>query len=99
MRKIVASATSIIAEVRTDPDHPLRAELDGYMTTFIERLRTSPELARRLDTLKRDLLARPELVDLTDDAWNGLRDFLVGDAGSEESQVRRHLEAMLVDVG
>ena len=99
MRKMVALATSLIVEVRNHPNHPLRAEIDGYVTTLIERLRTSPELARRADTLKRDLLARPELVDLTENMWNGLRDFLVGDARRDESEVRRHLEAMRVDVG
>ena len=92
MRRVVASVTALVVEVRTDPDHPLRVQLDEYATTLIERLRTSPELASRADRLKRDLLARPELVDLTEDAWNGLRDFLVCDTRSEESEVRRRLE-------
>ena len=78
--------------MRTDPDHPLRVQLDEYATTLIDRLRTSPELASRADRLKRDLLARPELVDLSENAWNGLREFLVGDTCSEDSEVRRHLE-------
>ena len=99
MRRVVASVTALVVEVRTDPDHPWRVQLDEYATTLIERLRTSPELASRADRLKRDLLARPELVDLTEDAWNGLRDFLVGDARSEESEVRRHLEATGGDAG
>ena len=94
MRRVVASVTALVVEVRTDADHPLRVQLDEYATTLIERLRASPELASRADRLKRDLLARPELVDLTEDAWNGLRDFLVGDTRSEESKVRRHLEVI-----
>ncbi|MGH8675528.1 MAG: DUF445 family protein, partial [Burkholderiales bacterium] len=49
LNKIVASATSLLVEVRTDPDHPLRVQLDEYVTTFADRLRTSPDLAERVD--------------------------------------------------
>ena len=93
MRKVVASVTALVVEVRADPGHPLRVHLDEYATNLIERLRTSPELAGRADRLKRDLLARRELVDLGNKAWNDLREFLVSGARSEQSEVRRHLEA------
>ena len=92
MRKLIAAVTAFVVEIRTDPDHALRLRLDEYAAALVERLRTSPELASRADKLKRDLLARPELVELSEDAWNGLRDFLVGDTSGEASEVRRHLE-------
>ena len=99
MNKIIDCTTALIAEIRADPAHPVRAELDGYLTAFIERLCSSPELASRLDTVKLDFLGRPELADVAASAWNGLRDFLVRDSRSEESQLRRRLVAMLVDAG
>ena len=92
MRKITAAVRTLVVEIRTDPDHAVRLRLDEYAATVVERLRTSPELASRGDELKRALLARPELVDLSEDIWNGLRDFLVNDSRSEESAVLRHLE-------
>jgi uncharacterized membrane-anchored protein YjiN (DUF445 family) len=52
-----------------------------------------------VETLKRDLLDRPELGDLAASTWNGLRDFLVRDARCEGSLLRRQLEAMLTGVG
>ena len=99
MNKIIDSTIALIAEIRADPAHPVRAELDGYLTAFIERLRSSPELAGRLDAVKLDFLGRPELADVAAGVWNGLRDFLVRDSRSEDSQLRRRLVAMLVDVG
>ncbi|MFI5001484.1 MAG: DUF445 domain-containing protein [Reyranellales bacterium] len=99
LRKIVASATAFIEEARGDPAHPLRREFDGFVTGFIQRLRTSEDFARRAQALKSDLLARPEIVALAEGAWDSLRSFLERDAAAEDSQVRRQLEAMLVDIG
>lgn len=99
LRKIVASTTAFIQEARVDPQHPLRREFDGFVTGFIEQLRSSDTFARRAEGLKRDLLARPEIAAVAEGAWESLRSFLEQDARAPDSQVRRQLEAMLVDVG
>jgi uncharacterized membrane-anchored protein YjiN (DUF445 family) len=99
LRKIVASTTSFIEEARTDLDHPLRREFDGFVAGFVERLRTSDDFARRAERLRRDLLARPEMVALADGAWDSVRKFIESDAGAENSQIRRQLETILVDAG
>ena len=99
LRKIVASTTAFIQEARVDPKHPLRREFDGFVTGFIDRLRTSDSFARRAEGLKRDLLARPEIAAVAEGAWESLRSFLEQDARAPDGQIRRQLEAMLVDVG
>ena len=99
LRKIVASTTAFIQEARVDPQHPLRREFDGFVTGFIDQLRNSEAFARRAEGLKRDLLARPEIAAVAEGAWESLRSFLEQDARAPDSQIRRQLEAMLVDVG
>lgn len=99
LRKLVASTTGFIEEVRADPKHPLRDEFDQFARSFVEQLRTSRAFARRAEGLKRDLLARPEVMALAEGAWDSLRAFLERDATAEDSQVRRQLEAALVDIG
>jgi len=99
LRKIVASTTAFIQEARIDPQHPLRREFDGFVTGFIDQLRNSDAFARRAEDLKRDLLARPEVAAVAEGAWESLRSFLEQDARAPDSQIRRQLEAMLVDVG
>jgi uncharacterized membrane-anchored protein YjiN (DUF445 family) len=99
LRKIVASTTAFIKEARGDAEHPLRREFDSFVANFIERLRTSEDFARRAERLKRDLLARPEITTLAEGAWESVRSFLEQDARAEDSQVRRQMEAMMVDVG
>ncbi len=99
LRKIVASTTAFIKDAHGNADHPLRREFDSFVANFIERLRTSEAFAGRAERLKRDLLARPEIATLAEGAWESVRSFLEQDASAEDSQVRRQLEAMLVDVG
>ena len=99
LRKIVASTSGFVQDARADPRHPLRLEFDSFVRSFIERLRTSQALARRAEGLKRDLLARPEIAAIAEGAWESLRTFLEQDSRAPDSQVRRQLEAMLVDIG
>ena len=99
LRKIVASTSAFIQDARADSDHPLRREFDGFVAGFIERLRSSRAFAQRAESLKRDMLARPEIVTVAEGAWDSLRSFLEQDAKASDSQVRRQLESMLVEVG
>jgi len=99
LRKLVASVTAFITEARGDPEHALAAEFDRFAKGFVQRLRGSPTFARRAEELKRELLARPEVMALAEGAWDSLRAFLERDATADDSQVRRQLEAMLVEIG
>jgi uncharacterized membrane-anchored protein YjiN (DUF445 family) len=99
LKKIVASTASFVEEARQQPDHPLRQEFDKFVRVFIDRLRASSDYSRRAESLKQDLLARPEVSKLADGAWDSLRSFLERDAASDDSQIRQQLETMLVDVG
>jgi uncharacterized membrane-anchored protein YjiN (DUF445 family) len=99
LKKIVASAGSLLEEVRADPDHPMRAEFDRFVVKFIDRLRTSRDYARRAEKMKRDLIARPEVRELALDMWESMRTFLEQDARSEKSMIREHLGNMFVEIG
>ncbi|MBL6614030.1 MAG: DUF445 family protein [Reyranella sp.] len=99
LRKIVASTSAFIQDARVDAGHPLRREFDSFVTGFIEQLRSSQAFARRAEGLKRDLLARPEITSLAEGAWESLKSFLEQDSRATDSQVRRQLEAMLVEIG
>ncbi|MCA0013045.1 DUF445 domain-containing protein [Mesorhizobium sp. B292B1B] len=99
LKKIVASAGSLLDEVRADPDHPMRAEFDRFAQGFVERLRTSKQYARRAEKLKRDFLARPEVKALAGDMWESLSLFIEQDAKAPQSIIRAHLANMFVEVG
>src|ERR1700676_127756 len=99
VNKIVASATAFFEEVRSDPKHPFRGEFDRMVLTFVDRLGSDPAYADRIDGLKRDLLARPELGDLARTLWSNTRSFIERSASGETEVLQHHLARMFVETG
>ncbi len=99
VNKIVASASAFFEEVRNDPDHPFRGEFDRMVLSFVDRLGTDQTYRDRIDGLKRDLLARPELADLARNIWENTRSFIERSAAGETQVLQHHLARMLVEAG
>ncbi|MDA9402940.1 DUF445 domain-containing protein [Bradyrhizobium sp. CCBAU 45389] len=99
VNKIVASATAFFNEVRSDPKHPFRGEFDRMVLSFVDRLGTDQAYVDRIDGLKRDLLARPELADLARTVWANTRSFIERSASGETQVLQHHLAGMFVSAG
>jgi uncharacterized membrane-anchored protein YjiN (DUF445 family) len=99
VNKIVASATAFFNEVRSDPKHPFRGEFDRMVLSFVDRLGTDQAYIDRIDGLKRDLLARPELADLARTVWANTRSFIERSASGETQVLQHHLGGMFVSAG
>lgn len=99
MKKIAASAAAFFDEVRTDPNHPFRGEFARLVLSFIDRLESQPHFAERLDALKDDLLARPELGELTQHLWSNVKDFVDRNAAGESEVLQHHFAGLLVKAG
>jgi uncharacterized membrane-anchored protein YjiN (DUF445 family) len=99
LRKLVTSVSSFLDEVRADDAHAVRGEFDRFIAAFIDKLRTSPDYAARLDGLRKDLLARPEVRDLAEGIWESVRGFIEQETQSPSSVVRGALADLLVEVG
>ena len=99
LNKMVATAGSFFEEIRSDPGHPFRGEFDRMVLTFADRLATDPTYTERIEGLKRELLARPELGDLARHVWSNTRAFVEQSASGETQVLQRHLAGMFVAVG
>ncbi|OKO79329.1 DUF445 domain-containing protein [Bradyrhizobium sp. AS23.2] len=99
VNKIVASATAFFEEVRSDPKHPFRGEFDRMVLSFVDRLGTDQAYIDRIDGLKRDLLARPELADLARTVWANTRSFIERSASGETQVLQHHFAGMFVAAG
>jgi len=99
VNKIVASATAFFEEVRSDPNHPFRGEFDRMVLSFVDRLSSDKSYADRIDGLKRDLLARPELGELARTVWSNARSFIERSASGESQVLQHHLAGMFVKAG
>ncbi len=99
LNKIAASATSFFDEVRADPKHPFRGEVDRILLTLPDKLANDKAYADRLDGLKRDLLARPELATLANDIWANVKAFIDSNASGESNVLQHHLTNVFVEAG
>jgi uncharacterized membrane-anchored protein YjiN (DUF445 family) len=99
VNRIVASATTFFEEVRNDPNHPFRGEFDRMLLSFVDRLGTDKAFADRIDGLKRDLLARPELGDLARNVWSNARSFIERSASGETQVLQQILARMFAEAG
>lgn len=99
LKKIVASAATLLEDVQADPDHALRDEFDRFVEGFIMRLKTSQDYAERAEKMKRDLLARPEMRGLISTMWTSLRDFIEDGSSGKGGAIQSHLASMFVEIG
>ncbi len=99
LTKIIGTAGAFFEEIRSDPKHPFRGEFDRMVLTFIDRLATDTAYADRIEGLKRDLLARPELTDLVRNIWQNTKSFIEQSASGESQVLQHHLGGMLVAAG
>lgn len=99
VNKIVATATAFFNEVRSDPKHPFRGEFDRMVLSFVDSLGTDQAYIDRIDGLKRDLLARPELAELARTVWANTRSFIERSASGETQVLQHHLAGVFVAAG
>src|SRR5271165_1695218 len=99
MKKVAASAASFFEDVRTNPQHPLRGEIDRLALSLIERLETEPAFAAKLAAVERDLLSRPEVSDLAERLWSNVKIFIERSARGETSTLQHRLAQLLQEVG
>jgi uncharacterized membrane-anchored protein YjiN (DUF445 family) len=99
VNRIIASATTFFEEVRNDPGHPFRGEFDRMVLSFVDRLGNDPSYTHRIDGLKRDLLARPELGELARNIWSNTRSFIERSASGETEVLQHHLTGIFMAAG
>ncbi|MGI9352195.1 MAG: DUF445 domain-containing protein [Rhizobiaceae bacterium] len=99
LRRILNAASSLLDEIKNDPDHELRAEFEHFLKDYLKRLKRSKKFAQRVEKLKNQILTRPELVNIADQMWGSIRKYIEDDAKSGQSVLEERLAEMFVDVG
>lgn len=99
LNRIVGAASELLDEVKDDPDHPLRAEFEAFLTAYIKRTRRTKAFAKQVEQLKQYVLSRPELDDAAQHLWSGLKTYLLEDVQSENSLLQANLTNMFVEIG
>ena len=99
LNRLVSAATELLDEIKDDPDHPLRAEFETFLKDYVRRVKRTKTFAKRVETLKQQLLSRPELGDAAESIWVALRAYVLADVQREDSVLVARMTDLFVDIG
>ncbi|WP_055604303.1 DUF445 domain-containing protein [Streptomyces aureus] len=88
-----------VTEMRDMPAHPARGAIDRFLTDFAADLQADTDTRARVERLKSDLLARPEVQDIIASAWSSVRNLIIAAAEDDRSQLRLRTRASLISLG
>ncbi|MFF5917762.1 DUF445 domain-containing protein [Streptomyces flavochromogenes] len=88
-----------VTEMRDMPGHPARGAIDRFLTDFAADLQADTDTRARVERLKSDLLARPEIQDIIASAWSSVRNLIIAAAEDDRSQLRLRARASLISLG
>ncbi|MFI1013258.1 DUF445 domain-containing protein [Streptomyces sp. NPDC020965] len=88
-----------VTEMRDMPGHPARGAIDRFLTDFASDLQSDTETRARVERMKSDLLARPEVQDVIASAWSSVRAMIISAADDDRSELRLRARASLLSLG
>ncbi|MFI6641571.1 DUF445 domain-containing protein [Streptomyces sp. NPDC050504] len=97
--KVYKELLRFVTEIRDMPGHPARGAIDRFLTDFAGELQSDTETRARLERMKSELLARPEVQDVIASAWSAVRNMIISAAEDEQSELRLRARASLMALG
>ncbi|MFF2508348.1 DUF445 domain-containing protein [Streptomyces sp. NPDC058067] len=88
-----------VTEMRDMPEHPARGALDRFLADFASDLQSDTDTRARVERLKSEVIARPEVQDLIASTWAAVRSMIVAAAEDERSELRLRVRASLLSLG
>lgn len=92
--RILDAVQSTLDEMR-DEDSEWRMRFHYMAEEFIENLRTSPEYEAKIEAVMSEVLGHPLVRNYTIEVWHDVRERLLADAASPDSQMVAKLEKTL----
>lgn len=93
--RIIASFGILVDDVASDPDHPIRADIERMLGRLADDLRNSTDLATRIEESKLRILDSPELGQAIQSQWQILHESLDRAAGEPDSELQQKLAELI----
>jgi uncharacterized membrane-anchored protein YjiN (DUF445 family) len=97
--RIYAELARVSAEVRADPEHPVRQTLDRLLARFADDLRHDPATIERAAGVLTGLLDQPEVRRAFGDVVSAGRRLLLEMVDDPDGELRTRLSGALADLG
>ncbi len=93
--RLYTGILDMLGEVRTNPAHDLRRELERNVDVFINRLRTDPVMAEKLIAIRDEALTDPRVRSWLSSAWDDASAAVVRQADEPNSRLRSSIAAIV----
>ena len=97
--KIYTGVRSFLHDLGRDPAHEIRRSIDVRVLAFAERLANDPEMVRKGEELKDELLAHPDVRAWIGSLWGEIRTSLEQAAVDPDSELRVRMTSSLTQLG
>ncbi|HEY9371081.1 DUF445 domain-containing protein [Streptomyces sp.] len=97
--RVYKELVRFVTEMRDMPGHPARGAIDRFLTDFAADLQADTDTRARVERLKSDMLARPEVQDIIASAWAAVRSMMLAAAEDDRSELRLRARASLISLG
>ncbi|MGQ0839368.1 DUF445 domain-containing protein [Actinokineospora sp.] len=97
--KVYGEVLSFAWNVKTDVNHPMRLALDTFLTEFAGDLQRDPEVMRRAEQVKQQVLEHAEVQNLIGSVWTTAKRMLLDAAEDPSSELRTRVKAGLMTLG
>jgi len=98
-RKIVTGLDNTLADVRDDPNHPLRRRFDEALANFVRKLNESPEVRARAERIKLEILDAAAVRRFSSSIWEDAKGALFRYADAPNAFAPSAIERGLVSLG
>ncbi len=97
--RLIGALDKLLAEMASNPDHPLRRRAEEGLEQFAVALRDDPRTRARVETMKNELVANPTMQRWLDGLWEQARALLLGIARDPERAMAGRLGETLRGFG
>jgi len=98
-RKIVTGLDNTLADVRDDPNHPLRRRFDDALANFVRKLKESPEVRAKAERMKLEILDAEAVRNFSTSMWEDAKAALFRYAEAPDAFKPSAIERGLVSLG
>lgn len=97
--KLARALIDELHDVMSQPGHPVRRSYEAWVSDYVARLGSDPEVTAQIEALKQRMIANPQVQDYVQSLWDEIHAALRRDLSAPQSRLSLHLEQALLAMG
>ncbi|QJB69518.1 DUF445 domain-containing protein [Parasphingorhabdus halotolerans] len=97
--EVVDGMYKLMADMAADPDHPIRAKTEESLVRLSQELKHDPELRKRVDEWKLEMIENPAIANWIDGMWEHGREALLSATRNPDAALTGQLGDAMIQLG